>query len=309
MLGIINNYDLSDDIVKAALNDKYNVKANYVYRTDRVKYPTNVIYNTGVFNDFSMFDWKNIVANNPEKWIKSIQTIKYSPNGQSLEEKDINNKYSAVKYAYSDILPVITANNARYDNIYFNNFESELIPMNIAHSGSNSLNYTNNPDFKITNTLILDNELIQQGANIRLWLKSTTNNAAPDFKIKLNNNLAEYPFKKVAQTGDWSLFESNIKEWAGLTAGASLDIALDYTLNQGEEVFIDDIRFQPTVAQATCYVYDPLNFRLVAQFNDQHFATFYQYNEEGKLIRIMVETERGLKTVKETQYNIPRKVL
>lgn len=313
MLGIINNYDLSDAIVKAALNDKYNVKSNYAYRTDRVPYSLNTIYNTGVFNEFAMFNWENIAANNPDKWIKSNQIIKYSPNGQSLEERDINNRYSAVKYAYSDILPVIVANNARYDNIYFNNFESELIALNIAHSGSNSLNYTNNPGFKITNSnnnaLILDNQLIQQGANIRLWLKSTTNNAAPDFKIKLNNNLAEYPFKKVAQTGEWSLFEAGINEWAGLSAGATLDIALDYTLNQGEEVFIDDIRFQPTVAQATCYVYDPRNFRLVTQFNDQHFGTFYQYNEEGKLIRIQVETERGLKTVKETQYNIPRKAL
>lgn len=315
MLSVINNYGIAgnDDYVKAALNDKYNVSSNYVYRTDRIPYAANEIYNSGVYKDFSFFNWEDLTTNG-SKWLRTNQTIKYSPGGQALEEQDINEKYSAVKYAYGDLLPVIVANNARYDNIYFNSFEDEETILNIAHSGKNSLNYNGNSNFKITgsnNTPIVLDEQLNSGANIRLWLKSTTNNTNSDFKIRLNTNLAEIPFKKIAQTGEWSLFEANINnvDWAGLPLGSELDLALDYTISQGEEVFMDDIRFQPLTAQATCYVYNAGNFRLLAQFNDQHFGTFYQYNEEGKLVRILVETERGLKTVKETQYNTPKRAL
>jgi len=52
-------------------------------------------------------------------------------------------------------------------------------------------------------------------------------------------------------------------------------------------------------------VYDPRNFRLLASFDDQHFGMYYQYNAEGKLVRKLVETERGMRTVQETQYNTP----
>ncbi|MBL4669491.1 MAG: hypothetical protein JKY30_09555 [Flavobacteriales bacterium] len=44
----------------------------------------------------------------------------------------------------------------------------------------------------------------------------------------------------------------------------------------------------------------------MATFDDQHFGLFYQYNAEGKLVRKLIETERGMKTVQETQYNTPK---
>jgi YD repeat-containing protein len=48
-----------------------------------------------------------------------------------------------------------------------------------------------------------------------------------------------------------------------------------------------------------------VSLRLVASFDDQHFALRYQYNQEGKLIRKQAETARGLKTLQETHYHSP----
>jgi hypothetical protein len=70
-------------------------------------------------------------------------------------------------------------------------------------------------------------------------------------------------------------------------------------------IYVDDIRMQPLTAKMSTYVYDINTFNLLTQFDDQHFGAFYQYNKEGKLIRLLKETERGMKTIKETQYNIP----
>jgi YD repeat-containing protein len=56
----------------------------------------------------------------------------------------------------------------------------------------------------------------------------------------------------------------------------------------------------------TAYVYDPQTLRLVASFDDQHFGLYYQYNQEGKLVRKLVETEKGMKTITETQYHSPQ---
>jgi hypothetical protein len=54
-----------------------------------------------------------------------------------------------------------------------------------------------------------------------------------------------------------------------------------------------------------CYVYYPDDLRQATVFDDQHFGIYFQYNGEGKLIRKLYETERGLKTVQETQYHTP----
>jgi hypothetical protein len=49
------------------------------------------------------------------------------------------------------------------------------------------------------------------------------------------------------------------------------------------------------------YVYDPVNLRLVAELDENNYAVFYEYDEEGTLIRNKVETKEGIKTIKETR--------
>ena len=54
------------------------------------------------------------------------------------------------------------------------------------------------------------------------------------------------------------------------------------------------------------YVNDPETFWLTAELDDNNYATFYEYDKEGKLIRIKKETSRGIVTIKENRSSNPK---
>jgi hypothetical protein len=66
-------------------------------------------------------------------------------------------------------------------------------------------------------------------------------------------------------------------------------------------VYFDDIRIVPFNANMKSFVYNPINLRLMAELDENNYATFYEYDDEGTLIRLKKETERGIKTIKETR--------
>lgn len=67
------------------------------------------------------------------------------------------------------------------------------------------------------------------------------------------------------------------------------------------EVNFDDIRLHPFNALMKSYVYDPVSLRLMAELDENNFASFYEYDDDGTLSRIKKETERGIKTIQETR--------
>lgn len=79
---------------------------------------------------------------------------------------------------------------------------------------------------------------------------------------------------------------------------------LTMSSNPGESIWIDDIRVQPIISSMQCFVYDAKNLRLMAILDDNNYATFYDYDEEGKLQRMRQETERGIYTIKESRKSI-----
>jgi PKD repeat protein len=72
------------------------------------------------------------------------------------------------------------------------------------------------------------------------------------------------------------------------------------------DVFFDDIRIFPVDGQLKTYVYDPLTMRLSAMLDENNYATFYEYDEEGKLIRIKKETEKGIMTIQENREGLKK---
>ncbi len=73
------------------------------------------------------------------------------------------------------------------------------------------------------------------------------------------------------------------------------------------EWYVDDVRFQPIDASVKTYAYDPETLRLMAELDEQNYATLYEYDEEGKLVRVKKETERGVMTIKESRNSKPVK--
>ncbi|MDP2387987.1 MAG: PKD domain-containing protein [Bacteroidota bacterium] len=75
----------------------------------------------------------------------------------------------------------------------------------------------------------------------------------------------------------------------------------------GTDVYFDDLRIHPFNSSSKTYVYDPVTMRLSAELDENNYATFYEYDEEGALVRVKKETEKGIKTIKEARNNIQKK--
>ncbi len=65
--------------------------------------------------------------------------------------------------------------------------------------------------------------------------------------------------------------------------------------------YFDDIRIHPYNANMKSFVYHPSNLRLMAELDENNYATYYEYDDDGTLTRLKKETERGVKTIKETR--------
>ena len=173
------------------------------------------------------------------------------------------------------------------------------------------------------------NQIKHNGFAVKMWAK--TNGYSPTFtlhdasaytmsgtdgkpKATGTENFTSVEFDSIASTGEWTLYEAKVKPSAWVDYGSGSSSVSEYGLqvyfeisgaHETPEIFIDDIRVQPTEAMANCYVYDPATYKVLTVFDDQHFGLFYQYNDEGQLVRKLKETVRGMKTLVETQYNIP----
>lgn len=79
------------------------------------------------------------------------------------------------------------------------------------------------------------------------------------------------------------------------------DLQIDLVNASGVDAYFDDIRVHPWNAGMKSYVYDPETFWLVAELDDNNYATFYEYDKEGGLVRIKKETSRGVMTIQETR--------
>lgn len=68
--------------------------------------------------------------------------------------------------------------------------------------------------------------------------------------------------------------------------------------------YLDDIRVFPADAEMESFVYDNRDYKIMATLDRNNFATFFQYDAEGKLIRQKTETEKGIMTIKEQRSSL-----
>lgn len=71
--------------------------------------------------------------------------------------------------------------------------------------------------------------------------------------------------------------------------------------SSSQNVYFDDVRVHPYNSNMKSYVYHPVTLKYVAELDANNFATFYDYDEQGNLVRVKKETERGIMTIKESK--------
>lgn len=106
--------------------------------------------------------------------------------------------------------------------------------------------------------------------------------------------------KKSEIIDGWQRFEY----FFSITAGASgkINIALTNTNTNNTVVsYFDDVRIHPFNSNIKSFVYNPVTLKYVAELDANNFATFYEYDEEGSLVRVKKETEKGIMTIQETK--------
>jgi len=96
----------------------------------------------------------------------------------------------------------------------------------------------------------------------------------------------------------WQRYEGKITAAVNVNATTA---TFTFENTSGQVLYLDDIRIHPFNAEMKSYVYDPVNLRLIAELDANNYAAFYEYDEEGTLIRTKAETQKGIKTIKESR--------
>lgn len=306
---------------------KWRTKSTYAYRVDQEKSmsqafdPSNIEtnpnqsnINAGTFT-MDLYNWKDPNKNDENDWLRMNTVTKYSPNGNALEEENVIGIKSAAKFGYHKSVPYLVAQNASNGTVIFESFENEystgvfednvtnvssqnggIISNSTSHSGQNSLKVSPG-QYAVGTSVERNNQVKKNGFQLKLWAKSST---AINLYVVYGQGI-DVNFKPVARSGEWLLYEALITPDMIYHSGATERFHIESRGNS--DVFIDDFRMQPMDSEMVTYVYDTKTLRLLASFDDQHFGLFYQYDSEGKLVRKLIETEKGVKTLSETQYN------
>jgi len=75
--------------------------------------------------------------------------------------------------------------------------------------------------------------------------------------------------------------------------------------NTGAQIAgFDDIRIHPYHGNMKSYVYHNVLLRVIAELDENNYATFYEYDAEGTLVRVKKETEKGIVTIQENRKSV-----
>jgi len=147
---------------------------------------------------------------------------------------------------------------------------------------------------------------------ISLWVREDHPGTVTPVPITYSNSGIEISFVPAAPvTSVYTVYATTVNPiidgWQRIEARFSVPSVATgmniYLKNISSSIttYFDDVRIHPVDATMKSYVYDPVNLRLVAELDENNYSTRYEYDEEGKLIRVKKETERGVMTIKETR--------
>jgi hypothetical protein len=320
------NVPSDDNPYERAARGKWRSRVGYVYRTSVIggseHYNGERNYaDAGVFTSFRLFNYQHPEDNDTTAWMKGDSIEMFSPDGVPLETVSPLGIHSAMKLGYGNVLPVMVAANATAGSIAFSSFEetttSDHRVRGIAHAGRYSLGNAISDTFSIDVTFKMSSQIREMGALVRFWMKTDgtladTGAATCELQFFHGDSVVNYPIRpanRIARTGEWSLYEiiaDSLSATSDTTIANDTTISIGFTTTLGDTmIYLDDIKVQPVDAAAICYVYDSATFRPLTTFDNDHFGAYSQYNAEGRVVRTIIETARGKRTVAEAHAHMP----
>lgn len=281
-------------------------------------------------------------------WVVARTVTKYSPWGFELENQDAIGNYTAAEYDYNNQLPVALIKNGRQHELFAENFEDyrllHVLENYLVFFTSPFKSFFPISDATTANPYLLfslqgtsgysivkgtahtgDYSLLTPGSNAHFTANVSNNPILPGqprlLPVTLETGktyVLSYWFRPSSPGINPTSYsgypagvqpKSNIIDgWQQLegtviaNSGSSINIPLP------SNSFIDDIRLYPVNANMNSFVYNPFNQRLMAKLDENNFATFYEYDQEGNLIRTKKETEKGIMTVMESRSAHPKTI-
>jgi len=136
------------------------------------------------------------------------------------------------------------------------------------------------------------------------WVKESAAASVLDYiQASVNISIGNTPVvpssvRKSELIDRWQRVEVRFLILSGSTGNLNISLA---NASATTDAYFDDIRIHPFNSNMKSFVYHPVNLRLMAELDENNYATFYEYDQEGALIRVKKETERGIVTIQESK--------
>jgi hypothetical protein len=314
--------------------------ANRKQQSAAATYPMYQTYagEDGTFTQFVKFDFSQGNANNVQKpfgwrWASQVPARAYTRDGKLQQSMNPLGILTSNLYGYERNLVTATAVNASHREIAFESFEEHplgtyaaanatgrlfMVPLTSgtitsekSHTGKYayktgptgtlfqgfSMSIPTVPSIDYTNTSKQIQLVAGQKYLLSAWIHPDSNNYSHSGAfIQIGSEVTTPDLSKQMLDG-WRKHE------AVFTAPASGNVAISIV---GAPMYIDDIRIQPFNSEMKTTVYHPVKYIPVAELDGRNYATFFVYDEEGRLVITKKETETGIHTINHTRNNLKR---
>jgi hypothetical protein len=192
----------------------------------------------------------------------------------------------------------------------------DVVPANVIYQPENigdidgTVNITTRWCTKLDSVQVRGNALTDtlsliQGTKmvVGAWVKEGGNDCKCSTYVK---NSIGISFEGAANTYSLKPSGSIIEGWQRYEAvidmpqaATKMTVTMNNTTNA--PVYFDDLRLHPFNSNMKSFVYHSSSLRLMSELDENNYASFYEYDDDGTLIRVKKETERGVKTITETR--------
>lgn len=272
-------------------------------------------------------------------WRKVSTNTLYDFSYNCIEQEGLNGRRAASRWGYGGLYKLADISNANYNSFAFSGFEDALpgpgntvvyggeitngqtaqaasvhllnnVPYTILPHSGNFLAGVNpnsagpaldTKNFEVGRTYVAKvwvHRLSPPTAALSLQINGTTTGAYTDTKTVMRNNPAN------VTVGDWVLMSVELEVPANFNTGTTHNLLLSLSNNgSAGKAYFDDLAFHPKDAVMTGNVYNEKTGALVAQLDNDNFATFYTYDNAMRLTSASKEYSGGIRKVTESTYH------